>query len=376
MKKGKGNSYRTYNEEPMNFKKSTKRYEAWIESHIPIIEDDLQLKHAAMREAVFPFLRATFYRWSQTFPEVCGEAAKAPEVLGVGDLHVENFGTWRDAEGRLVWGLNDFDEACRLPYTCDLVRLATSVYFAIAGEHLRIHPARAVDALLDGYHASLDKGGGEIVLSEHHLSLRQMAVERLKNPALFWEKLEALKTLRAKIPSGARKAMERELPRPMPEYRVVHRASGLGSLGRRRYVAIAEWHGGKIAREAKELAPSAWLWAKGKDRGSKIAYQEILDQSIRCMDPFVKLCGKWLVRRLAPDCSRIELASLPARHDAMRLMHAMGWETANVHLGSARAKTLGSDLQKRPRGWLQGAAEAMVESVEKDWNAWRKAQEG
>jgi len=36
-------------------------------------------------------------------------------VLAVGDLHVENFGTWRDAEGRLIWGVNDFDEAWRLP---------------------------------------------------------------------------------------------------------------------------------------------------------------------------------------------------------------------------------------------------------------------
>jgi len=32
-------------------------------------------------------------------------------VLAVGDLHVENFGTWRDAEGRLIWGVNDFDES-------------------------------------------------------------------------------------------------------------------------------------------------------------------------------------------------------------------------------------------------------------------------
>ena len=49
-----------------------------------------------------------------------------PKVLAVGDLHIENFGTWRDSEGRLVWGVNDFDETWRLPYTQDLVRLTTS----------------------------------------------------------------------------------------------------------------------------------------------------------------------------------------------------------------------------------------------------------
>ena len=49
------------------------------------------------------------------------------KLKGVGDLHVENFGTWRDVEGRLVWGVNDFDEAYALPYTNDLVRLVASV---------------------------------------------------------------------------------------------------------------------------------------------------------------------------------------------------------------------------------------------------------
>jgi len=44
-------------------------------------------------------------------------------VLAVGDLDLENFGTWCDSLGRLAWGINDFDEAFPLPYTHDLVRL-------------------------------------------------------------------------------------------------------------------------------------------------------------------------------------------------------------------------------------------------------------
>jgi hypothetical protein len=329
-----------------------------------------------MREAVFPFLRATFYRWSQTFPIVCPAAADAKMVLGVGDLHVENFGTWRDSEGRLVWGLNDFDEACILPYTCDLVRLATSAQFAVEADHLKIDVARAIDALLEGYVDALTHGGSPVVLSEHHTSLRLMAVERLKNPELFWQKMNAIPTLKEKIPGSALKALEKALPpTPEPDYRIIHRVSGLGSLGRRRYVAIAEWHGGKIAREVKELAPSAWLWAKGEDQGAKINYEEILRCSIRCHDPFVGMRGNWLVRRLAPDCSRIELSSLPAKHDAYRLMHAMGFETANVHLGTAKARSLTADLAKRKKGWLHHAAQAMVESVRADWKRWRKGAE-
>ncbi len=73
-----------------------------------------------MTKDVFSFLRATFYRWVVLFPQTCPELAAAPALLGVGDLHVENFGTWRDGEGRLIWGINDFDEACTLAYTSDL----------------------------------------------------------------------------------------------------------------------------------------------------------------------------------------------------------------------------------------------------------------
>jgi uncharacterized protein (DUF2252 family) len=64
-----------------------------------------------MAQAPFSFLRAAFYRWLQVFPETCPDLAEAPVLLAVGDLHIENFGTWRDVDGRLVWGVNDFDEA-------------------------------------------------------------------------------------------------------------------------------------------------------------------------------------------------------------------------------------------------------------------------
>jgi hypothetical protein len=119
----------------MNIVKATHRFETWLGGHTTLVKPDLSLKHQRMAEAVFPFLRATFYRWMQIWPEICPDLAKAPRVLAVGDLHVENFGTWRDIEGRLVWGVNDFDEAAVLPYTIDLVRLAASALFAIVHDH-------------------------------------------------------------------------------------------------------------------------------------------------------------------------------------------------------------------------------------------------
>jgi uncharacterized protein (DUF2252 family) len=62
-------------------------------------------RHKRLAESTpFEFLRATFYRWAQWWPEVCKELnhEDVPLVLGVGDLHAENFGTWRDTEGRLI----------------------------------------------------------------------------------------------------------------------------------------------------------------------------------------------------------------------------------------------------------------------------------
>src|SRR5579863_3952621 len=122
----------------MNVVKATRQYEAWLAQRTHLDKKDLRLKHARMKAELFPFFRATYYRWAQRWPEICPELAKAQQVLAVGDLHVENFGTWRDIEGRLIWGVNDFDEAHPMSYANDLVRLAVSAHLASAAGHLPI----------------------------------------------------------------------------------------------------------------------------------------------------------------------------------------------------------------------------------------------
>lgn len=346
----------------MKIAKATERYEAWLGRHLKIIAQDLRFKHEQMRVDPFPFLRATFYRWAQIWQEICPEAAAAPRVLAVGDLHVENFGTWRDKEGRLIWGINDFDEAWTMPYTNDLIRLATSALLA----RMICDPKEAIEAILSGYAAALAAGGRPFALAEHHPSLRTMAVARLHEPERYWERLHALPNETVKPPAGALKAISRLMPEPGLQCRIAHRVAGLGSLGRQRYVALAEWRGGSVAREAKALAPSACVWASG-GRTAPIHYQEILNRAVRCPDPFVRLQKRWIVRRLAPDCSRIELPALPKDRDEIRLLHAMGFETANVHLGSVKPRVLVNDLKKRARGWLLNEARKMQKAVLADF---------
>jgi uncharacterized protein (DUF2252 family) len=122
----------------MNIHQSPTSYEKWVSSCIPLDRHAIAFKYKQMTIGLFPFLRATFYRWAQIWREEAGDVATAPSLLAVGDLHLENVGTWRDAEGRLIWGINDFDEAYRMPYTMDLVRLAASAHAAADEEHIAV----------------------------------------------------------------------------------------------------------------------------------------------------------------------------------------------------------------------------------------------
>jgi Uncharacterized protein conserved in bacteria (DUF2252) len=359
----------------MNIVKCTHRFEKWLWRHTALVEPDLHLKHQRMAEDVFMFFRATFYRWVCIWPKICSDLANAPEVLAVGDLHVENFGTWRDIEGRLIWGVNDFDEAWPMAYCNDLVRLAASAILAVRNKHLCIGAKLASQAILEGYLEALATGGQPFVLGEHNGWLRQIAEGELRDPVRFWKKMDELIPARGKIPKGAVAALECALPEKNIPFKIVSRVAGLGSLGHPRLVAIAEWRGGRIAREAKALVVSSCYWAAAGSSSPKILYETIVNRAVRCIDPFVRLQGgRWIVRRLSPHCSRIELETLPRVRDELKLLHSMGWETANIHLGTKRAiPDVRRHLKKQPAGWLQSAAEDMAAAVTKDWRTWKRS---
>lgn len=345
----------------MDFREATRSYEAWLARRTRVVAADLRLKHARMAGSALLFLRGTFYRWAQQWPDACPELAGAPRVLAIGDLHVENFGTWRDLEGRLVWGINDVDEAWRLPYTNDLTRLAASALLAIRAHRLAVSPREACDAILEGYRRALELGGRPFVLAERHGWLRALALGELRDPERFWARLEALPTARGAVPTGVLRAA---LPDRRLAVRVVTRPAGVGSLGRRRFVALATVHGARIAREAKALVPSAAAWASGRAHAPSLC-AAILQRAVRDPDPCFSVRADWIVRRLSPECSRIDLADLSRERDEWRLLRAMGLETANVHLGSGAP--IAADLRRRRGRWLERAARTMADLVEKEW---------
>jgi hypothetical protein len=357
----------------MNIVKATRQFEDWLGQHTDLVKKDVRVKHLNMKAAVFPFLRATYYRWAQIWPKVCPDLARGPQVLAVGDLHVENFGTWRDLEGRLIWGVNDFDEAHPMAYANDLVRLAVSAHLASEAGHLPLRGKDICDSLLEGYRDAMRDGGLPFVLGENNDWLRQIAESELRDPVRFWARMDALPTVKGDVPVSAIDAIEHLMPARDLPYRLASRVAGLGSLGHARYVAISDWHGGRVAREAKALVSSACYWAKDHEGPSEILYQAIISRAVRCLDPFVQLRGRWIVRRLSPHCSRIELATLRAPGKELRLLRAMGWETANIHLGTKTArKPILRNMQKQKPKWLHQATEAMLKAVREDWKIWRK----
>jgi hypothetical protein len=351
---------------------ATAQFEHWTARHVKLIRSDVDLKHENMAKAAFAFFRATFYRFAQWWPLVCPELSRATQVLSVGDLHIDNFGTWRDLEGRLIWGVNDFDEAWPAAYTVDLVRVLTSCYLAIEEEHLSLARKKASQALEQGYRDSIAKGGNPFVLAEHHRWLRLLALNKLRDPVVFWQKIQACPKYKGKLPHDVLKLIQESLPFRANDYQLKSRIAGLGSLGHPRVMAVVNWHDAHIVREAKQLTPSAWIWARNL-KTSEVLSHTLIDTAIRIRDPHVRFAEHWLVRRLAPDCSRIEISTLPQERDEERLLYYMGWETANIHLGSERAiPPLKRDLAKRRNRWLHKAAKSMLKVTLDDWKFWRR----
>jgi len=361
----------------MDIVESTRRFEEWLRRRIPVVERDLAYKHKQMREDPFLFFRATFYRWVQLWPKQCPKLARAAEVYTVGDLHIENFGTWRDAEGRLVWGVNDFDEAHPMAFTNDLVRLTVSALLAArSSSNFKLTPAEICAQLEGGYRAQIEKGGEPFVLMETHPKLRAMALQDLRRPAVFWKRIEE-KTVALKVtpPVSACKAIAKILPcGAKAEYRMLKAPKGLGSLGRRRFLAFIDWEGGQMAREAKQVVGSACLWAAGKGGGKENPWLEkTVRAAVRCADPYYEVRRGWLVRRLGPDCSRIDIDQLVHHEDHAALLYCMGQETANIHLGTPKGRRrIRESLEHLPKDWLEEAARLMFKQSLKDWNRFRK----
>jgi hypothetical protein len=351
----------------MNIVESTMSYERWLERQIDVVPDDLDRKHERMRADAFVFFRATYFRWLERLADVAPEL-DGPRLACVGDLHVENFGTWRDAEGRLVWGVNDFDESEELPYTLDLARLATSAALAIDEANLDLEPAAACQAILASYTEKLANGGRPFVLAGRHERLARRVADALPDADDWWDEVLELK-VEDDVPAAALEALEPLLPARGWAYVARRRVAGVGSLGHRRLVMTGDRDGAPAARELKQLSPPAGRWLEHPPTASA----EDSPAIIRSPDPLRARRAGWLCRRIAPDCVKLDLAVLGTRARERRLFEWMGAETANIHLGSSeRVAEVAADLEQRGGDWLDRAAATLAEAARRDFKDWRR----
>jgi len=363
----------------MDIRAANRDYERWLTAQLQgdIVAADLKTKHKKMRESAFAFLRATYWRWAETILAVCPDLADAPATLAVGDIHLENFGTWRDQEGRLIWGVNDYDEAAEMPYILDLIRLATSAVLASSVSRLSLKAICA--SVLDGYERGIDTPEA-FVLDRQHMWLRTRFVVGEAERAMFWQKIEnqyrdlLAKKNAAQPPAAYRKLFAEALPEPAIALAYWRRTAGTGSLGRPRWLGYGTWRGGPLLREGKALVPSGWTRAQGG--AARLRLNDIAGGRYRSPDPWYTATGNILVRRLSPNNRKIDVTD---RRDGSRLLQpdllwAMGRDLAAVHLGARdRRDAVAKDLATRKRRWFRSSVENAAEFVGREFAEWKES---
>lgn len=345
-----------------SIKASVKAYETWLGAALggDRVEADLAEKHDKMRDGPFPFLRATYWRWAETIFEVCPDLASAPTVLAIGDTHVENFGCWRDAEGRLVWGANDFDDAAVMPWPLDLVRLAASALLARGDED--VGSREICQAILTGYGAGL-ADPRPFILERDHKWLRKAVVLPEPERAAYWAKFATPPS--RSIPPRFREALRRALPDLAGAFDTFPRTAGVGSLGRPRFVARTDWRGGPVLREVKAVVVSAWPLRHGGD--PSIRAGDVAEGRFRAADPHYRVADGLVVRRLSPNSRKIEAKESGEDLLSRDMLTAMGREIAACHAGDlARAPAVSAHLRSLPADWLRDHARIAARQVEAD----------
>ena len=123
-----------------------------------LIPDMVQLKYEAMTENAFRFYRGTCHLFYEDLASA--EALPlSPLVWICGDLHIENFGSYKGDNKLVYFDLNDFDEALLAPASYELARMVTSIF--IAFDSLDIEPEKSLkmaQLFVKNYCATLAKG--------------------------------------------------------------------------------------------------------------------------------------------------------------------------------------------------------------------------
>ena len=118
----------------------------------------LTMKLELLRRDPFAFFRGTNPLFLDFLPRA-HPLFRAPSILTCGDLHLENFGAFSGDNRLCYFDINDFDDACRAPFTIDIVRFIAGIYLAARGLELdRTEAKRLVQHFILAYRKSVADG--------------------------------------------------------------------------------------------------------------------------------------------------------------------------------------------------------------------------
>jgi len=375
-------------------------------------------KYRAMSRDPFVFFRGTAHLFWEDWASMGGEALdEAPLAWCCGDLHLENFGSYRGDNGLAYFDLNDFDEAALAPATRDTVRFLTSTRLAAESLGLTAPTVRELEAsFLDGYAAALATGKArwieraiatgwirELLRSVKDRTQRQLLAERTvvrdgrRRIRIDDKRTFALAvTERRRVAQGiARFAVSQPDPRFYRVLDVVGRIAGTGSLGVPRYAVLICGDGARDERilDVKSARPSAMAIhfdsSLADRQPSKRNHAERVIQIQRRMQaiPPALLSGMpiasnpFVVRELQPMADRLDLAAWAGR--VRRLcgaVAAMGELTAWAQLrGASQGGADGVDAlisfarSKPTRRRLLAFARDYAKRAREDWQEYRRS---
>lgn len=226
--------------------------------------DLLRLKYRRMVTDAFAFMRGTCHLFYEDWPKTSA-LNSAPSVWVCGDLHLNNFGSYKGDDRLVCFDINDFDEAALAPCTWDLARLLTSIFVAARTLKLNESEALALNiCCLKAYSTALSQGKARVVKAETADGIVQDLLEKLKQRKRkeFLDQhtyetgrkrrltIDDKHTIavsmeqRSKIESFVKSwASEASEPAFFELLDVARRIAGIGSLGVDRYVLLVEGKG-------------------------------------------------------------------------------------------------------------------------------------
>lgn len=377
----------------------------------------LALKYRNMRASPFVFLRGTCHLFYARLPNE-RVLHQVPTTWVCGDLHLENFGSYKGDNRLAYFDLNDFDEAALAPATWDLVRLLTSVL--VAADNLKVNRAEAIalcQVFIEGYASALTQGKARWIERETADGLVRDLLDSLRSRprAAFLDGRSDLKQ-----PRGHKRVLRTDghkaLPvstkqrdkviafmtdfaasQPNPAFYkvldVARRIAGTGSLGVDRYSILVEGKGspnGNYILDLKEALPSSLAphlaikqpcWQNEAER--VVAVQRRMQAvSMAFLQPVALGETAYILRGLQPSEDRVALDGGHGRklRRLEAVLRAMGELTAWAQLrssgrnGSANADAL-IDVGQNP--WWQppllALAEHCAEQVIQDWQCYAAA---